>query len=42
MPNIYKFVTALKITWLRRLIMEQNSDWSKIFKITHSSSRLWS
>ena len=29
MPNIYKFVTALKITWLRRLIMEQHSDWPK-------------
>ena len=38
MPNIYKFVKALKITWLRRLIIEQNSDWSKIFQITHSSS----
>ena len=38
MPNIYKFVTALKITWLRRLIIEQNSDWSNIFQITHSNS----
>ena len=36
MPNIYKFVTALKITLLRRLIIGQNSDWSKIFQITHS------
>ena len=37
MPNIYKFVTALKITWLRRLIVEQSSDWSILFQITHSS-----
>ena len=38
MPSIFKFVTALKMTWLRRLIMEQKSDWSKIFQIIHSSS----
>ena len=37
MINTELFVKALKLTWLRRLITTQNSQWSTLFQLTLSS-----